>query len=342
MKEGLWPAGTAEIVPEGKKSRKNRMEKGVEKRLQNTEQSMYKNISIHISDRSHWNLTLNVYNCGNQNIEMEHTIKPDHYILYYVKEGKGYITERQAVHKVEAGQGFVVFPNEKTSIQSEHKKAMNVTWVAFSGYLVERYLNRARLTVYEPVYGDSSAREAEKMFDTLLAASTTFPNRYCKIMAQLYSIFGFLIDNERKECQTETATPEFYLIKALDFIDINYMDDITVEDIASHAGINRKALYGVFKSLTGFSPKDYLIYYRMCKATALLKDTNLSVESVAVSVGYSDQFHFSKEFKKNVGLSPSAYRKEVSLDPSKEYKSPIDVVRQQFPNDIPSELPPRF
>ena len=49
---------------------------------------MERNVSIHISDRSHVNLTLNVYNCGRQDLELEQMLKPDHYILYYVKEGK--------------------------------------------------------------------------------------------------------------------------------------------------------------------------------------------------------------------------------------------------------------
>lgn len=306
-----------------------------------SDRDLYRNISIHISDRSHWNLALNVYNCGNQNIEIEHCTKPDYYIFYFVKEGKGYVTVRQATHKVGAGQGFVLFPNEEARVKSEHKGAMNVTWVAFSGHLVDRYLSRAKLSVYKPVFSDNSEHEVEAMFDRLLAVSTTLPNRYCKIMAQLYSIFGFLLDNAF-DIRPETVSPEFYLIKALDFIDANYQDDISVEDIAANAGINRKSLYAVFKSLTGFSPKDYLIYYRMCKATALLKDENLSIEVVAVSVGYSDQFHFSKEFKKNVGLSPSVYRRRVAQDPTVEYKSPIDAVRQQFPVPSLPELPPDF
>ena len=306
-----------------------------------SDRELYRNISIHISDRSHWNLALNVYNCGNQNVEIEHNTKPDYYIFYFVKEGKGYVTVRQATHKVGAGQGFVLFPNEEACVKSEHKGAMNVTWVAFSGHLVDRYLSRAKLSVYKPVFSDNSEHEVEAMFDRLLAVSTTLPNRYCKIMAQLYSIFGFLLDNAF-DIKPEAVSPEFYLIKALDFIDANYQDDISVEDIAANAGINRKALYAVFKSLTGFSPKDYLIYYRMCKATVLLKDENLSIEVVAVSVGYSDQFHFSKEFKKNVGVSPSVYRRRVAQDPSVEYKSPIDNVRQQFPVSSLPELPPDF
>lgn len=302
---------------------------------------MDRNISIHISDRSHVNLTLNVYNCGNQDLEIEQIIKPDYYMFYFVKEGKGYVTQKQATHKVRAGQGFVVFPNAGASIKSEHKKAMNISWVAFSGYLVERYLSRAKLTVYEPVFEGDSEGVLEGMFDELLTVSTRLPNRYCKIMAQLYSIFAFLLDHVTVELPPVAATPEFFLIRALDFIDINYQDDISVEDIAASAGGNRKSLYAAFKNLTGFSPRDYLIYYRMCKATVLLKNPNLSVETVATSVGYGDQFHFSKEFKKNVGLSPTEYRKVIAQDPSKEYHSPIDVVRQQYPIHS-EEIPPDF
>lgn len=205
-----------------------------------SDRDLYRNISIHISDRSHWNLALNVYNCGNQNIEIEHYTKPDYYIFYFVKEGKGYVTVRQATHKVGAGQGFVLFPNEEARVKSEHKGAMNVTWVAFSGHLVDRYLSRAKLSVYKPVFSDNSEHEVEAMFDRLLAVSTTLPNRYCKIMAQLYSIFGFLLDNAF-DIRPETVSPEFYLIKALDFIDANYQDGISVEDIAANAGINRKS-----------------------------------------------------------------------------------------------------
>ena len=69
----------------------------------------------------------------------------------------------------------------------------------------------------------------------------------------------------------------------------------------------------------------------MRRATNLLETTSLPIETIAVSVGYRDQFHFSKEFKKNVGFSPSEYRRVVAQDPKKCYLSPIDVVREQFP-----------
>lgn len=303
---------------------------------------MNKNISIHISDRSHYNLTMNVYNCGNQDITLERVDQPDHYILYFVNEGRGSVTVRNATFKVEAGQGFVVFPGVETSFHSHYRDTMNVTWVAFSGYLVDRYLSRANLSVYEPVFADNEQQEARGHFDALLEASQRFPNRYCKIMSQLYSIFSFLLDNVLPQTRTEAATPEFYLMRALDFIDTNYFENITVEDIAADVGTSRKTLASVFSSLTGFSPKDYLIYYRLSKAVDLLRDPNMSMEMIAASVGYNDQFYFSKQFKKNLGMTPSECRRAIAKDSSWRFQSPIDRVRNQYRPPATNEKPPHF
>ncbi len=303
---------------------------------------MNRNISIHISDRSHYNLTLNVYNCGNQDLDLDRQERPDHYILYFVNEGRGSVTMRHATFKIEAGQGFVVFPGVETRIQSHYKETMNVTWIAFSGYLVDRYLSRANLSVYEPVFTDNATGEGRGFFDALLWASQQFPNRYCKIMAQLYSIMGFLIDNASSQTRAEANSPEFYLMRALDFIDTNYYENITIEDISQSAGTSRKALTAVFSSLTGFSPKDYLIYYRISKAVDLLRDPNLSIEMIASSVGYNDQFYFSKQFKKNVGMTPSECRKNLAQDPKWRFESPIDHVRQQYRASFTNERPPEF
>lgn len=303
---------------------------------------MFRNISIHISDRSHYNLTMNIYYCGNQDLMEEHVARPDHYILYFANKGKGSVTVRQATHKIEEGQGFVIFPGEETRLKSHFKDTLNLTYVAFSGYMVDRYLSRANLTAYEPVFSDIPDRTLRNMFETLLQASTRFPNRYCKIMAQLYSIFGFLLDHTVEDVKADAASAEFYLVRTLDFIDANYNEDLSVEDIAARMGMPRKNLTEVFKKYTGFTPKDYLIYYRMSKAVELLRDPNILIDTVASSVGYHDQFYFSKQFKKNVGMTPSMCRKKIAEDPQWDFRSPIDQVREQYRLNTFPEIPPEF
>ena len=158
----------------------------------------------------------------------------------------------------------------------------------------------------------------------------------------VFSLIGFLIDNAMPESKMGATIPEFYLMRALDFIDRNYFENIMVEDIASSVGISRKTLSTVFSSLTGFSPKDYLIYYRISKAVDLLKDRNLSVEMIAASIGYNDQFYFCKQFKQNVGMTPSACRKIMAENPEWRFESPIDQVRQRYSAPSTNEKPPEF
>ena len=77
-------------------------------------------------------------------------------------------------------------------------------------------------------------------------------------------------------------------------------------------------------------------------SSILLRNPNLSIEVIATSVGYNDQFYFSKQFKKNVGMTPSMCRRKLAEDPDWRYESPIDAVRQQFAPPFPTEPQPEF
>lgn len=59
------------------------------------------------------------------------------------------------------------------------------------------------------------------------------------------------------------------------------------------------------------SPQQYLTSFRIAKAVELLQLTELPIESIAISCGYSDPMVFSKAFRLEKHLSPSAYRKEI-------------------------------
>ena len=66
----------------------------------------------------------------------------------------------------------------------------------------------------------------------------------------------------------------------------------------------------MFQENLHMSPQQFLLRFRVTKATELLSDTDLPVKNISYSCGYANQLAFSKAFKKITGLSPSAYRKE--------------------------------
>ena len=99
---------------------------------------------------------------------------------------------------------------------------------------------------------------------------------------------------------------------ALEYVERHYREDISVADIARSTGLNPSYFGKVFKEATGRTPQQYLIGYRMNKATELLKLTSMSVAEVGAEVGYPNQLHFSRAFKGFYGLSPRDWRKSNS------------------------------
>lgn len=76
----------------------------------------------------------------------------------------------------------------------------------------------------------------------------------------------------------------------MNYIEQNFQNDISIEDIARVCGINRSYLGKIFKNSVGHSPQEFLMNYRMIKATELLKLTSLSIADVGSAVGYEISF----------------------------------------------------
>ena len=103
---------------------------------------------------------------------------------------------------------------------------------------------------------------------------------------------------------------DFYIQEALSFIEQNFQNEITVEDIVASCNLNRSYFSKIFHDSIGKSPQEFLISYRMSKAAELLKVTELSIRDISNAVGYSNQLHFSRAFKNAYGLSPRQWRNE--------------------------------
>ena len=83
---------------------------------------------------------------------------------------------------------------------------------------------------------------------------------------------------------------------------------ISVEDVADYTGVSRSYLFRLFQGMMNQSPKEYLLQYRIGQACQLLNQTDLTVGSIAHSVGFEDNLYFSKVFKKYKSCTPSEYR----------------------------------
>ncbi|HHV10719.1 MAG TPA: response regulator [Clostridiales bacterium] len=104
-------------------------------------------------------------------------------------------------------------------------------------------------------------------------------------------------------------TSQLPVRKAKQFINENYMRQITLEEVAEAIELSPAYFSTVFKKEVGINFSDYLISCRIEAAKDRLKNGNLPVNLIAEEVGYVDAKYFSKTFYKLVGLKPTEYRK---------------------------------
>jgi len=87
----------------------------------------------------------------------------------------------------------------------------------------------------------------------------------------------------------------------------------SVDELAAESNLSRMHYSRCFRKLTGESPNRYLIHKRIDRACVLLKQTDWSVKTVGHSIGYTDLYFFSRQFKKIMGKTATAYRKELPV-----------------------------
>ena len=80
--------------------------------------------------------------------------------------------------------------------------------------------------------------------------------------------------------------------------------------MAAPAALSRSALHERFAHFIGQPPMQYLASWRMQLASARLRDTDAKVIDVALEVGYENEAAFSRAFRRIVGASPAAWRRE--------------------------------
>ena len=97
--------------------------------------------------------------------------------------------------------------------------------------------------------------------------------------------------------------------KAKQYIDENYMKELTLDDVSRVVNISSYYFSKVFKEETGENFIDYLTKLRIEAAKKLLKTTNKSMKEISAEVGYSDPNYFSRNFKKYTGKTPTDYAK---------------------------------
>ncbi len=262
---------------------------------------------------------LGLYQFGWERCEPAHSFGPaarNHYLFHYIIAGTGTLMADDSkgitqTYHIHSKQGFMIFPNQITTYISDQELPWEYVWLEFDGLRVKSLLETAGFTMNAPVYHAQSKSLREDMMNEMMYITQNRNSSPLHLIGHLYLFLDYMVRSSASmNIHQGSQLRDFYIHEALNFIEHNFQNDITVEDIAAICGLNRSYFGRIFKDALGKTPQEFLLSYRMLKASELLKLTQLSIGDISNAVGYANQLHFSRAFKKIYGLSPRDWRNQ--------------------------------
>lgn len=260
---------------------------------------------------------LGLFQFGWERCAPAHSFGPaarNHYLFHYILSGTGTLMADDSkgvtqTYSIKSMQGFMIFPNQITTYVADKQLPWEYVWLEFDGLRVKSLLDTIGLSLDKPVYHARNKNLREDMANEMLYIARHKDESPFHLIGHLYLFLDYLLRSAADE-QLEHGSKlrEFYIHEALTYIEHNFQNEITIEDIAGVCGLNRTYFGKIFKEALGKTPQEFLLNYRMLKAAELLKLTSLSIGDVGLAVGYANQMHFSRAFKNNYGISPREWR----------------------------------
>ncbi len=265
---------------------------------------------------------LTLYQYGWEQCDPLHSYGPtmrNHYLFHYVISGTGILstTDSSGVnheHRVRSGDGFMIFPRQVCTYYADETHPWEYSWLEFDGLKVRKALELAGITISSPIYHSNAKDLGLKLRDTILHITQEREQSTFQLIGQLYLFLDYLTRSSSRRHSARTGKlQDFYVREALTFIEQNFQNDISVEDIAAFCNLNRSYFSKIFRDAVGQPPQEFLISYRMTKAAELLEITELSIGAISGAVGYPSQLHFSRAFKNAFGIPPKEWRNEHKI-----------------------------
>ncbi|ACT03178.1 transcriptional regulator, AraC family [Paenibacillus sp. JDR-2] len=266
------------------------------------------------------NAELNITFAGAARPRPLHKVGPAVYnytLIHSIDHGFGTFEWQRKKYHLGKGDIFVIFPGVLFNYEADKAEPWSYRWVALQGRNVTEMLENVGVTITNPIVRGADSANLASIFETIEQELELKSGETITSLATdgwfrlLLAEFARLNTNKLHYSSTKVLTDSERLVEqAIRWFQTQYMLPISIEKLATSLGYHRTHFTKVFKQLTSLSPKQYINQVRMERARELL-NTNISIEQVGNSCGFTDPLYFSKQFKKWTGTSPTQYREEL-------------------------------
>jgi AraC-like DNA-binding protein len=219
---------------------------------------------------------------------------------------------RGAIHIAPAGSVVVISPDELHTGQSATDYGWSYRMIYPAADLLARIASEVSEQPRGIPYFTSPVFYDDALFAALRAAHIALEQSHSALEREtrLTEALAMLIRRhaEDRPPLTQSGLAHHALRHAQDYLRNHFAEDISLQRLAQHVYLSPFHLSRLFREQLGLPPHTYLNQIRVNRAKTLL-NTGLSPAEVAPAVGFADQSHLSKAFKRVVGIPPGQYRK---------------------------------
>ncbi len=190
----------------------------------------------------------------------------------------------------------------------------DIAFIILSGHEDFHYAQKAislgvKEYLLKPIDDNILIQSLQKMSTTLCQTKTSIGYQGTSLSLPVNLKADLYREISTHEYHPESITGKsLYLKKAIAYIERNYIEGISIKDVAQLLAITESYLSRIFKSETNHTFLEYLSWYRIKKACELMKEEDIRIYQIAELVGFEDSCYFSSVFKKYLGKTPTEVR----------------------------------
>ena len=239
----------------------------------------------------------------------------NHFQILYALDGEGEIYLDGKKYEFSSDQVVLIVPNSVHSIHASAK--LTVLVLAFSDATLNQFLDKELLeTVQHKSFyynlDNIKASEVRQLLRKMLFEQTNY-DELCKYSLTVYLTELLLILRRLKEEKTVLNAHDKRAGQIKDYIDMNYFENITADDLSLKFDISSRYINEIYKSKYHETPLQYLQKVRIDRSKVLLLETDKDIVTVSFEVGYETLSSFYRTFRNIVGMSPNKFRTSMGL-----------------------------
>ena len=234
------------------------------------------------------------------------------YQLIYVAAGKAHFFFGEKEEVVTAGHMVLYRPKEPQKYIYYLQDQTEVYWVHFTGGNVKNLIRSYGISDNQKIFYCGSNLEYQNHFRIMIEELQLCRDNYPEMLEMhLRQIFIMLHRQLKSDSKVENSMLAEEMDKAMLYFNKHYSNDISIEEFASSIHMSTSWFIKNFKQYTGQTPMQYILSIRIINAENLLETTDYNLTEISRIIGYDNPLYFSRIFKKQKGLSPSEYRKNI-------------------------------